>query len=298
MKILQLWKNIDIKKHLLKIFRGGIGIIPYAGTLINEYIPNKTMDKRPPKERFVCALNDYENWERTQGVEDTYFYTKNPQFKMIRHSQIDDNYIAIDDMENYACLVRDFGILTDYWDFHKNDGGTYEDYVQWFDVELFIDNTSIGIFNLFEFYSKYFFTYKGCISPLGGKFYLPLMHDIETKLCYPHDKNGMPDYCQKRLTIKDSIFNAITNDIIFKICRVLYRKEYRYDTDIDTPYRDKCVFGHNYEKVLEMLNWDAITNANYFKENEDYIYEIVITRYMNNREWVKRLRQQENKQKP
>ncbi len=294
MNVLHLWKSIDKTKHLLRIVRGFVGKIPWVGTFINEYIPSKIDDKRPPKERFVRALNDYENWDRTQGTEDTYFYTKNPQFKMIRRSQTDDNYIAIDDMETYACLLRDFCISTDYWEFHKNDAGTYEDYVQWFDVELFIDNTSIGIFNLFEFYSKYYFTYKDRKLPLGGKFYLPLMHDIGTKLCYPQDKNRMPDYCQQRLTTKDSIFNIIVNDIIFKICRVLYRKEYRYDTDVDAPYRHKFIFGHNYEQVLEVLNWDAITNKNYFKENEDYIYEVVITRYMDNREWVKQLRQKSN----
>lgn len=281
------FRNIKKSKAVSKY---GQAVNENRGTM-NQFIgcnvENSRIDTRTPKEKFIEYLNDFENWERTQGREDTYYYTKDHRFKIIRLPVDDDKHFPIDDMPCYGYLLSDFGISTDYWEYHKR-GGTYEDYANFFDVELFVDNTSVGKYMIAEFYSKYYFLNKNLMKPWYEKFYIPSINVFE-ECKHPKDKNGRIIY-GKNITNKETLFDAIANDFVFKICRMLYQREYGQDSDIDSPYRDKYIFGSNYEKVLDFLNWDALTSDSYWKQNADYIDEIVINPHMGSREWVRELR--------
>jgi hypothetical protein len=236
--------------------------------------------------RFSEFIDDYENWERVKGSQDTYYYTKDPNFRVIRYPVEEQNFRYIDDMPNYSWLLNDFVICKDYWDFHKTSDSTYEDFIKWFNVELFVNNTLVGKFAIVKFYSKYYSLGLDKVVPAGGEIYLPLSYALRD--CkYQKDERGNIDYSKEKISKNDAIAQSIINSLDFKICRMLYRKEYRYDSDIDAPYRSKYLFGNNYERVLEYVNLEYLTNPNYNKENKDYINEIVITTTMDSRDWVK-----------
>lgn len=263
-------------------------------TTLEELFARKRGDGLPIFDRFAMYLDDYENWERVQGREDTYFYKKDHRFKVIRSPVDEDKHFPVDDMPCYGYLLNDFGISTDYWDFHKSSAMTYEDSAELFDVELFADNTSIGKYMITNFYCKDYFHRGNRMSPFGDKIYIPTMNDLMDSK-YQKDENGEIDYTMPNITDKETLINSIASGFVFKICRMLYRKDYRYDSDVDTPYRNRYIFGYNYERVLDYLNLDNLIDSKYSEKNSEYIDEIVITQYMGEREWVKDRRRKERK---
>ncbi|MCL2749064.1 MAG: ATP-binding protein [Alphaproteobacteria bacterium] len=222
-------------------------------SVLEELFARKRGEHMPTNERFALYLDDLCGWERpkTSGVfshdnlsEDAYYYTKNHKFKIVR-GEVDDNCRYMQRREHVRCyewLVGDTGLCKDYWDFRIRNHTCYDDFYEWFDVELVADGTIVDVLQIMKIHFKYYF-FDNRIN-LPSDFYLPPKQYLAAS----------------GLRTKEQVKNSF----IWKICKMLTHKDIsRYVPD--SHYDDL-------DNLLDYINWDYIQDVCLYRDaNQEYM---------------------------
>lgn len=188
-------------------------------------------------EKFEMYLDDVENWQKTGN---NYYYLKDSNFKIVRIDS-DENIRYFNKIQCYHEIVVDTCISKEYWDFNSLN---YDDYYQWFDVNLYANNTLIKTTQIMEFFSKHFFPYKSLKS---CTYFLPTRDGL--KINY------------KPMKIKNDILNTFE----WKLCKIFFKCDMPHDIKISN---------RTAEDILDNLNYEFLEDCTkYTDENKDWIWK-------------------------
>lgn len=217
--------------------------------IIEELFARKNGKNLPVLEKFALYLDDVTNWKKTStGSQNTCYYLKNHTFKVVCNTDYDfEKIVRPQKAQDYADIL-DFCICEDYWRYHQEGNATYDDHFSWVKVELWADNTPIEIFDIASIYLKYYIHDKTRNYALPNDFYLPNFQDLMHLL---YDLRDAPEDIMKK---------AIYHSLQFKICRMMQK----CDTLGAKP--------EIYEKYLNFINYKDLTDTDYRKTHEDFVF--------------------------
>lgn len=220
-----------------------------AKEVVEELFARKKGENLSILDRFALYLDDIKNWKKTTtGSQNTYYYLRNHKFKVVCNTDYDfEKIIRPKKVQDYSYIL-DFCICEDYWSYHQEGGATYDDHFEWVKVELWSDNTPLEVFDISSIYLKYYLIDKTRIRTLPNDFYLPNFQDLMHLL---YDLRGAPEHILKQ---------AISDTLQFKICRMMQT----CDTISAKP--------EMYEKYLDFLNYEDLTDTNYRETRGDFVF--------------------------
>jgi len=216
---------------------------------LEELFARKKGEHLPILDRFSLYLKDIDSWKHPQSSsasklsENSYYYTKNHKFKIVRNEPISESHFTIYQVIDYYQLLMDTCLSENYWEARIDGTGMcYDDCYGTFSVELWADNTLIEVYEIVEIYIKH----------------------------YNYDRYRQDFYIPDRsciLKTSDSIKNKeeLQNTIEWKICKLLFE----FDLYPESIHNNKDA-----SIILDEVNYSYLSNPKkYLDENKKLLYE-------------------------
>ena len=216
---------------------------------LEELYARKRGEHLPILSRFSNYLDNIKDWKHPHAIsgvsisEDSYFYTKNHKFKIVRNEPLNDSHKSIYSVIDYYQLLMDTSIGENYWKYRTDGAGAcYDDYYYTFSVELWADNTLIEVYEMVYIYLKHYNYDK-----YRQGFYIP------DRSCILRDKDNIKNQYEYEQTIE------------WKIAKLLFE----FDQYSESVYKNKDA-----SIILDELNYDYLSKPNgYLSKNNEFLFQ-------------------------
>lgn len=220
-------------------------------TSLEELFARKRGEHLPILERFALYLDDIHNWKHPQSTngdtsENSYYYTRNHKFKIVRNAPNDELHRTIYEVIDYYQLLMDTCLSEKYWKYRtEGTGACYDDRYVPFSVELWADNTLIEVYDIVDIYLKHY-----NFDRYRQGFYIP------DRACLFKSYDLIKNQKELEKTIE------------WKICKLLFE----FDLYPESVYKNKDA-----SIILDELNYDYLSNpSRYLKENKTLLFKLAV----------------------